>query len=274
MTEKRLLTSTSHIGVRLDKVLADLLPDAGLRLRRRLCDEGVVTVNGRPAKASLKMREGMDVVVTPSEDVSPSPDDLGIYVVDIQDGLAAVYKPQGVHTASIAGRMNISVEAFLPQLFPVHEAVLLNRLDRPTSGLVAVALFPENRHRYQTAEDEGHIDKEYVALVQGCFEGKRVIRNALDMADRKKTRVLSQEDSDASRWTEVVAEAHDETVGITRVRCMIKKGARHQIRAHLGAAGHPILGDVVYGGSEAERIFLHHELLQVDDVVFQAPCPF
>lgn len=274
MKTKHLTVTAESEGVRLDRALGDLLPEAGLRLRRRMCDEGLVTVNGRPAKPSLKLHEGMDIAVGEAEATTSSPDALGVYVVGIHDDLAAVFKPEGVHSAAIAGRDNASVEGGLDQLFPERSAVLLNRLDLPTSGIVAVALTEEVRRDYLKAEDAGQIEKDYVALVAGRFDGTVTVRLALDAENRKTTHVINDETPDDTRWTEVTAVSYDPDHDRTLVRCRIKKGARHQIRAHLATLGHPIVGDTRYGGPDADRLFLHHERLCALGHCFEVPASF
>lgn len=274
MQKKELTVTTAQEGIRLDRALEALLPETGLRYRRRLIDEGLATVNDRPAKPSLKLIAGMRIRVAPAEDTLPSPESLGLYVIDIQDDLAALFKPQGVHSASISGRGNVSVEAFLPLLFPEHDAVLLNRLDLPTSGIVMAALGADAMRKYLAAEDAGEIVKEYVSVVVGNLEDPVTVRLALDAADRKTTHVINEETPDDTRWTEVAPLSRDQDADRTRVRCHIKKGARHQIRAHLATIGHPLVGDRRYGGPEADRLYLHHERLCIADKCFTAPCPF
>lgn len=274
MQQRELTVATAQEGVRLDKALEALLPETGLRYRRRLIDEGLVTVNDRPAKPSLKLIAGMRIRVAPAEDTLPSSQSLGLYVIDVQDGLAALFKPQGLHSASISGRGNVSVEAFLPLLFPDHDAVLLNRLDLPTSGIVMAALGPDAMREYLAAEDAGEIVKEYASVVAGHLEEPATVRLALDAADRKTTHVVNEETPDDTRWTEVAPLSWDQAAGRTRVRCRIKKGARHQIRAHLATLGHPLVGDLRYGGPEADRLYLHHERLCIAGRCFTAPCPF
>lgn len=249
-------------GVRLDKALAEVLPDSGLRLRRRLCDEERVLVDGRPQRPGCKVRSGQELVIK-GETADMSLEDLGISVVSQAGLFAAVFKPGGVHSAAIAGKDAPSVEAVLPELFPDASPVLLNRLDYLTSGLLVVALNPDGVEAYQVMEEAGEIKKFYFATVRGRLDGFATVKAVLDTDDCKTTKVLNKDDTDERRWTEVEVLSHDHEADTTEVRCLIMKGARHQIRAHLASIGHPIVGDPLYGdGKEGDVLKLHHQRVE------------
>jgi 23S rRNA pseudouridine1911/1915/1917 synthase len=184
-----------------------------------------------------------------------------------------VAKPGGLASASIGPGGRESLEDHLPELFPGREAVLLGRLDTATSGIVAVAFSPEAAARFRLAEDRGQAGKTYLAVVRGRVPGPFTAANELDTARRKKTRVLAQDTDDPRRVTRIVPLGHDPGTGLTLVRADIAKGARHQIRAHLAAHGHPIYGDTLYGNEKGEddRLYLHHARIIFPG--FAAVCP-
>lgn len=234
------------------------------------------------------------------------------HVLAEADGLVALYKPGGLHSAAIAGSAAPNVEALLPALLgesaladragraglagepeladladlaasdasrpmPGAEGAtgfprLLNRLDGPTSGILLAARTPQAADLFHAAENSGQATKTYLALVHGVLHGPATMRRALDTANRATTRVLPQDTPDTLRHTGVtplgVMQAEERAEGTsdvgdtarhdtampvapgtpcTLVRCVIRKGARHQIRAHLAALGHPIVGDTRYG---------------------------
>ncbi|HCG04069.1 MAG TPA: RNA pseudouridine synthase, partial [Desulfovibrio sp.] len=254
-----------------------------------------------------------------AENSAPSP-----RVLAEADGLVALSKPGGLHSAAIAGSPAPSVEARLPALLGEgvgHEGFprLLNRLDGPTSGILLAARTPQAAQRFHAAEDSGQMAKTYLALVHGTLEQPVTMRRALDTANRATTRVLQDDTPDPLRHTKVTplgamsaawpdgtdappvdTQPPDENATgaslpntpCTLVRCVIRKGARHQIRAHLAALGHPIVGDVRYGGGAdaegnlpeapspaarqaglhaAPTLFLHHARTELPG--FRAACP-
>jgi len=261
-------------GARLDRVLAEIMPDSGLRLRRRLCDDLLVTVDGRHRKAGYKVRSGQCITISEPGENHMTTADLGIHVVKQVGMFAAVYKPGGVHSASIAGKAEPCVEAVLPELFPDAEPVLLNRLDHLTSGLLLVALNPDGQKAYAEMEDKGDIRKYYLAEVRGRFDGFACVKRQLDTDDRKQTKILDEDDTDSARWTDVETLGHNHDTDTSFVRCLIVKGARHQIRVHLASLGNPIVGDALYGDAERGELRLHHQRIEFSGFSADAKAPW
>lgn len=258
--------------MRLDRALEVLLPGSGLRGRRRLIEGGRVLVDGRAASAGLKLKVGQRVEVLPEE---TGPSDLEcpqVPVLTRTAAYAAVDKPAGLHSASLAGGGGPSLQAMLPSLFAGESPILLNRLDRPTSGIVLVAMGQAAARAFQ-ALAPGSVLKEYLAVVQGELAETLELKRRLDTDDCKRTRVLGRLDPDPRGWTLVWPEAVL-SAGRTLVRVRIQAGARHQIRAHLAAAGLPIVGDPLYGEGICEAdatLYLHHQRMEFRG--FRAYCP-
>lgn len=127
------------------------LADLGLRARRRLCDRSLVLVNGKPGIPGLKLRAGRKSSSCPTRKWRGHTEGRSVLVYK-DGGIAALYKPAGMHTAALAGSLSPSLETLLGDLLPSEEegyaSRLLNRLDAPTSGLV---LAPGIRWRRQAA---------------------------------------------------------------------------------------------------------------------------
>ncbi|EFL49866.1 pseudouridine synthase [Solidesulfovibrio fructosivorans JJ]] len=242
-------------GERLDRAAILVLPDTGLRGRRRLIEAGRLLVDGRARPAAYRVRAGEKlaarIAARPEGEFRAS--DIPILFADA--AYAAVAKPAGLHSAAIACGGGQSLEDLLPELFPGRAAGLLSRLDRLTSGIVPLAFDAASGERYRRLENAGQVAKTYLAVVHGGIPSPFVVDFRLDMADRAKTRVLRTADSDPLRQTRVSPRAAKG--GLTLVACRIAKGARHQIRAHLAASGHPLVGDPVYGRGEGARLYLH-----------------
>ncbi|MEF2144417.1 MAG: RluA family pseudouridine synthase [Desulfovibrionaceae bacterium] len=267
--EKSFIVSASQEGVRLDKALLVLLPDSGLRQRRRLAENDRVFVDGLVRGPAWKLRSGQYVELLPDPSpVAPCPD---LVVVARQGGYAAVHKPAGLHSATVVGSGNPSAEALLVALFPGEHPVLLNRLDQLTSGLLLVELDAGAGKLFRSLEKTGQVRKEYTAKVAGRLDEPLELQARLDVVDRVRTRVLDDVDPDPARWTLVTPLAYDGEQDASLVRAVIRRGARHQIRAHLAHAGHPLWGDPLYGGRSADRLYLHHCRICFDG--FQAESP-
>lgn len=232
---------------RLDQVLAQGL---GLSLRRCriLVADGLVLVDGRPMAKGALVRPGQLVQVQISD---PTPSCPEVRVVACAGNFVALSKPAGLH--SVTGRGSESLEGCLPGLGYAGWR-LLNRLDFPTSGLVLATVSASDEAAYKEWQNRGEVDKWYLALVCGSVDAA-TLRGRIQDDRRRVVRVTADED-EPLRWTWVwpVHPVGKNTLVLARIR----KGRRHQIRAHLAAAGHPLVGDPVYGAGDREGLFLHH----------------
>ena len=232
-----------------------LVPGTGLRGRRRLIDAGRVLVDGVPRAAAFRVRRGqalsLAAAALPEQVFSPA----DVPVLWAGEGFAAVNKPAGLHAVSLSQGGGQALEALLPQLFPGGDAVLLSRLDRLTTGVVPVAFTGAGADQYRRLEAAGQVEKTYLVVAHGRIAEAFVVDRELDVANRARTRVLDRAAWDPLRRTRVEPVAVGE--GLTLARCRIAKGARHQIRAHLAASGHPLVGDPLYGHGEAGGLCLH-----------------
>lgn len=257
--ERQAVLPEERSGQRLDQALELLFPNWGRRVRQRLWERGQVLVNDTPRPKGFRVEAGQTIAFRPLPAVRPAAGrSVRIAVVAATERFAAVYKPEEVHTAAVALRAGPTLEGRLEELFPQQDARLCNRLDKETSGLVLVAFGPESLDRYLVLQDQGLVEKTYLAVVQGVLPGGITVSRVIDRAGHKKVRVIEDVEADPLRWTRI----RSVTVGRARKRSLVEvvihKGHRHHIRAHLAHIGHPIVGDLLYGGPEAARLFLHH----------------
>ncbi len=264
-------------GSRLDAALASAFPDLGLRGRRRLWLHCRILLNGRERGPAHKVSGGESVTFIPlRERPHTLPAGGNIRLVACSASYVALFKPAGLHTAALAGSPEASLEGLLPSVWeewrlanpnlPPSAPLLLSRLDAPTSGLIVAAFDADTAEAFRRQEAVGEIRKLYLALVHGRIETPLALTRALDTADRKKTRVLADADPDPARHTLVEPIRRLERPGgpATLVRVLIRRGARHQIRAHLAAAGHPLVGDTLYDGAgRPEEFLLRHYSLEL-----------
>ena len=182
------------------------LADLGLRARRRLCDRSLVLVNGKTGIPGLKLRAGQEIIILPDPEGAAIPKDAPSLVYK-DGGIAALYKPAGMHTAALAGSLSPSLETLLGDLLPSEEegyaSRLLNRLDAPTSGLVLASCTDGGERRWYRAERIGNTDKLYLALIEGQPLYDFTVARRLDTDTRNKTRVRHTDDPDPVRHTDV-----------------------------------------------------------------------
>jgi len=266
----RCCVAPAQAGVRLDQAVVALFPNLGRRQLRRLWDSYEVRVDERPRPKGYRVSAGQRLELTPRPVMSQGVRGEAAgqpHVVVATERFAALFKPAGMDTAALGPVARpdrlVTLESLAPDFFPGRAPRLLNRLDRPTSGLVMVGFGPEAGPCYRDFENAGHVEKTYVLLVHGRLDQTLPCRQALDTARRATTRVLPAMVEDSLRQTLLIPlhtfGAASEFANTTLVRAVIKKGARHQIRAHCSDAGYPIVGDSRYGqDQDCGAIYLHH----------------
>jgi 23S rRNA-/tRNA-specific pseudouridylate synthase len=208
----------------------------------------------------------------------------------------ATYKPTGWASHALsAWDTKRDVSRWLLQQRPDLRGIgeerapgLLHRLDNPTSGLLLFAASPSRYHQLIQARQERLWCKLYLAKVGGYIPSSQTLSNKIIHHPTKKK--LMQLDDPAlpsslrSRPQEAITHLvpidYDPEVDQTLLLLRIETGVRHQIRLHLASKGNPILGDALYSGSPASRLYLHAWALSVpsssqggDHLLFVAPIP-
>ena len=248
-------------GTRLDQFLVAAVADLSRSAVRRVIDEGGVTVNGKPAKASYKVRDGDQIRVVPPPPAHPlpAPEDIPLEVLYEDDWLAVVNKPPDmvVHPAKghWSGTLVNALRFHFGQLSEAngdYRAGIVHRLDRDTSGVILIAK-EERTHRDLSALfEQRKIFKEYVALTAGVLDRDSDYiegRIAHHPHDRVKMTVSDDEDDDgkeAVSYYEVIERFR----GYSFCRIQPRTGRTHQIRVHLASIGCPVLADKIYSGRD------------------------
>jgi 23S rRNA pseudouridine1911/1915/1917 synthase len=293
-----LLVSPEEAGVRIDRYLTSVLAGQSRSQIQRLINEGRVTVDGNPVRPNRAVRAGETVLIEIPAPVSPTPEPEAV-ALDIvyQDGdIVVVNKPAGMVVHPAAGHaQGTLVNALLHHVTDLSgiggelRPGIVHRLDRGTSGLMVIAKSDHAHAELARQFHDREVEKEYVALVWGVVHAGRRIDLPIgrDPVDRKKMSARARRARSAT--TRVTKALH--MPGVSLIHVAISTGRTHQIRVHLSAIGHPIVGDAVYGGVRRrvpgdlrpvlalDRPFLHagrlvfHHPADGRKMTFEAPLP-
>jgi 23S rRNA pseudouridine1911/1915/1917 synthase len=265
---------------RLDVAVTDKIAKVSRAFIGKLCSQDKIKVNGQLEKAGYKVRPG-DVITIDYDfaELERIPEiDLPVLYED--DDCLVIDKPVGVLSHS-KGSFNPegTVATFVQD--KVHglegeRAGIVHRLDRATSGVMIVAKSPEALDWLQKQFSQRKVKKTYYAVVGGELDPpKAVVEMPIERnpKDPKTFRVGTMGKPAVTQYEVVESDgAH------SLVKLQPLTGRTHQLRVHLKQLGHPIVGDAMYSGEPAERLYLHAEQLEItlpnrERKTFEAPLP-
>jgi 23S rRNA pseudouridine1911/1915/1917 synthase len=244
--------------LRLDRFLASALALSRSQLQR-LIKQGSVLVAGRAAKSNQPVKAGQEISIDVPEPIeaAPAPENLPLPIVYQDKDLIVVDKPAGMVVHPAAGHASGTlVNALLHHVDDLSgiggekRPGIVHRLDKGTSGLMVVAKHDRSHEELARQFAQREVEKEYLALAWGeVMAGRRIDAPiGRDPSNRKK---MASESARVRRTraavTRIVRAEHFGRV-LTLVQVAIHTGRTHQIRVHLSAIGHPIVGDALYGG--------------------------
>ncbi|SEJ44275.1 ribosomal large subunit pseudouridine synthase D [Sphingobium sp. AP50] len=245
-------------GLRLDRALADLLPDLSRERLKTLIGEGQVqSPQANKINASMKVSAGQlySITLPPPVPLDTVAQDIPLVIVHEDDHLIVVDKPAGLVVHPAAGNLDGTlVNALLHHcagrlsgIGGVARPGIVHRIDKDTSGLLVVAK-TDKAHEGLARQFKDHsIDRLYAAIVYGVpVPGNGTVDTWIGRsdADRKKMAVHRE-----GRGKHAVTHYRmiDRLRGAAMVECRLETGRTHQVRVHMAHLGHPLIGDPVYG---------------------------
>ena len=251
---------------RLDVVVARITGMARADVQRAIA-AGTVRVDGEPREKSFRLHGGERLTIEIEADAPLEPEGPPVPIRYQDDHLAVVSKPAGLVTHPTAGRRGGTlVNRLLGMGVPLASAGgtlrpgIVHRLDAGTSGLLVVAATDEAYGALRQLFHDHAVDRAYLAVVRG-----RVANDAFAVdapLGRRASKIVV--DATEGRRAETGFVVRERLEGATLLEATPRTGRTHQIRVHLAAIGHPILGDRAYGGggndaraAGLDRPFLH-----------------
>lgn len=249
-------TVENEEGERIDRYLAEVMPDRSRSYLQKLIKEGNITVNGRPVKPNYRLIFG-DLIAAVFPDIREPdilPEDIPLDILYEDEDLIIVNKPKQmvVHPAPghysgtlVNALMNHCGDA-LSGINGDRRPGIVHRIDMDTTGSLVVC---KNDMAHQSLSEqlkEHSIRRLYEAVVHGNIKEDAGSVNApigRHPADRKKMSTHAKNGRPAITHYEVIERFGD----YTHIRCRLETGRTHQIRVHMASIGHPLLGDLVYG---------------------------
>lgn len=252
---RRIVIDEKLAGERLDRIIRNILPNAGLRQCRRLIEEGFACLNAcrthpgaRPVKGDL-----LEITTPKAAADFPQPFEIG------RSGpFSFFFKPRGLHSAAIAGNFRPSLEHWLN-----GKGKLLQRLDFNTCGIVCAASDEAAAREFRLQEAKGACRKWYLCLLSGKMREPQKCAAPLDTDGRVRTKILKGEGNALNETIFLPLPELEMTQNISGAWALagILRGQRHQIRAHAAALGHALLNDDLYGKGNGD-FYLRHFFLE------------
>jgi 23S rRNA pseudouridine1911/1915/1917 synthase len=239
-------------GKRLDQFLHERIPGLSRTRIQQAIRERVTLSWGVKARPATPVRPEGEVLIG----YTPLPErllEIELQVLERGRGWLAVDKPPGIPVHPVNKVRENSLIRILRRQEGREELRLVHRLDSETSGVLLVAEDASTAGSLSRAFMDGLVHKEYLALVAGEVEGERGSVN-LPIGDARSSRIYLKQEAGHGKPCSTSWRVEKRLPGRTLLRLYPKTGRRHQLRVHLEAIGHPILGDILYGRPEEDYL--------------------
>lgn len=270
---------TASAPARCDVYLAENMPDLSRSYLKKLFDNGEISVNGKPVRASYKLKEGDTISLTLPEvkKLDVEAQDIPLDIVYEDDDVLVINKERGMVVHPAAGNedgtlVNALMHHCGDNLSGINGVLrpgIVHRIDKDTTGLLVVA---KNDKAHQSLTDQladRSLSRTYFAIVHGNIKEDNLTVDApiaRDIKDRKKMAIARKDGREAVTHITVLERFGKYTL----IRCKLETGRTHQIRVHVKSIGHPILGDKTYG-LKKEEYSLAGQLLHAGEIGFIHP---
>ena len=238
------------------------------RLRKKM---GLIQVNGEPKKIVDKVQKN-DVITIVLQDCDMkhvAPKNIPIKIVYEDEDLAIIDKQAGLAVINTRRHYGESLENALANIWGDFVYRPVNRLDKDTSGLMIIA---KNQLAHSIL-NEAHIEKKYLALVEGKLLGEGDI---IAPIDREEGTIIKRCVKDSGKYAETHYKVIKNYSTYTLVELTLKTGRTHQIRVHMAHIGHPLVADGLYNGGKNEAILdngyeIKRQALHASSLRFEHP---
>jgi 23S rRNA pseudouridine1911/1915/1917 synthase len=258
--------TTEEAGLRLDRVVVQHCPDLSRTRVQELIQQGLVLLNGKPAKDSQKIRANDAICVVAQERpaLRAEAETIPVDVLYEDDDVIAINKPAGMSVHAGAGNSRGTlVNALLGRGQSLSQSDdplrpgIVHRLDKETSGIVVVAKNDFAHAHLSDAFRARTIRKIYIALVQGSIEGDHGrIELAIARDPNRRTRMTARRAATLPNARPALTEwrvlARIDSTSLLEIQ--LHTGRTHQIRVHFSALRHPVVGDTLYGAAGQLRV--------------------
>jgi 23S rRNA pseudouridine1911/1915/1917 synthase len=265
MELRQVILGPGQHGIRLDKALAEVVHEFSRSYLQQLIEAGHVSVNNvvaRKQSATVRCDDRMQISLQPTpQSTAFKPQAMALDVVYRDADVLVINKPAGlvVHPApgNWSGTLLNGLLAMDAALMDVPRAGIVHRLDKDTSGLMVVARTRVAMDALVAAIAAREVDREYLAIAHGHWS-RGPLWHAQSPIGRDPRNRLRMAVVDLSRQSGKVAatDIHvlDAKEKMCLVRCVLHTGRTHQIRVHMAEIGHPLAGDLVYGGKTVQGL--------------------
>lgn len=266
---------------RLDQRVVEQIPTLTRSYATKLIDEGKVMVNGTVVtKSGYKMRHGDKVAVDHDESLYKNIPSIDLKVLYEDDDCVVIEKPLGLLSHS-KGAFNpeATVATWLRGRLRSMEgerAGIVHRLDRATSGVMICAKTPEAHSWLQKQFAQRRVKKTYSAVITGTLDEQQAVIDMPIERNPKKPQTFRVGANGKSAVTHYEVLKTGEQYSLVELKP--ETGRTHQLRVHMAHLKHPIVGDTLYGGEPADRLYLHAHQLELtlpnrERKVFESPIP-